>query len=218
MKKLLGNLSLLAGLACSLLLLAACRSQKPAEKNEASSSRQTQQSSAHSQKAKASSSQTDSGSESSSPEASSSSSASSDQASTDAKASQAPAEDFVPADLVGTWSWASLQASRVEMTVTKEGTVRTFARFDQYDPATEDSREVQARAVSVGPNLYRWEVLSGDPIALLPGVTGLGGAGFKSETGFRLEGGRYTPVLYTAALDQDIDYANYYDLGFSLSK
>ena len=53
---------------------------------------------------------------------------------------------------------------------------------------------------------------------LLPGITGIGGAGFQAKPGFILENGTYTPVQFISDLGPTFDYSNYNAFPFSLTK
>ncbi len=124
-------------------------------------------------------------------------------------------DTLIPAALVGVWQGSSPQSDSVTLTVSSDGSLRAQANFGSF----EDMNDVKAvaRAVKVSQNLYRWELISGDYRALLPGITGLGGVG-RAEAGFLLENGQYTSVLFTGPVDQPMDYSNYHAFGFSLTK
>lgn len=123
---------------------------------------------------------------------------------------------IVPAMLVGTWEGTSPQSDVVTLTVSTDGTIRSQANFGGFKDM--DDVEAIARAVKVGQDRYRWELISGSYNALLPGITGIGGTARKAEPGFTLEGGKYTPILFTGPLDQPIDYSKAQPFGFSLTK
>ena len=101
----------------------------------------------------------------------------------------------VPAALVGTWT------SKANFNV-------------DYEPYRQSS--TTAKAVQISGNLYVWE--GGDFSTLLPGITGLGGAGFQAKPGFILENGTYTPVQFISDLGPTFDYSNYNAFPFSLTK
>ena len=101
------------------------------------------------------------------------------------------------------------------MTVGADGSIWTQANFSSYGQKS-DVKAV-ARAIKIGQNLYRWELVSGEYSALTPGITGLGGIG-KAEPGFILENGKFTPVMFTGPAGQPLDYSNYYAFEFSLTK
>ena len=96
------------------------------------------------------------------------------------KSSQATADTQsdapVPAALVGTWTGTSPQATDISFTVDADGNVTSKANFNvDYEPYRQSS--TTAKAVQISGNLYVWE--GGDFSTLLPGITGLEGAGFK---------------------------------------
>ena len=121
----------------------------------------------------------------------------------------------VPAALVGTWTGASPQATDISFTVDANGNVTSKANFNvDYEPYRQSS--TTAKAVQISGNLYVWE--GGDFSTLLPGITGLGGAGFQAKPGFILENGTYTPVQFISDLGPTFDYSNYKAFPFSLTK
>lgn len=134
----------------------------------------------------------------------------SSQATTDTQ-SDAP----VPAALVGTWTGTSPQATDISFTVDANGNITSKANFNvDYEPYRQSS--TTAKAVQISGNLYVWE--GGDFSTLLPGITGLGGAGFQAKPGFILENGTYTPVQFISDLGPSFDYSNYNAFPFSLTK
>lgn len=134
----------------------------------------------------------------------------SSQATTDTQ-SDAP----VPAGLVGTWTGTSPQATDISFTVDAEGNITSKANFNvDYEPYRQSS--TTAKAVQISGNLYVWE--GGDFSTLLPGITGLGGAGFQAKPGFILKNGTYTPVQFISDLGPTFDYSNYNAFPFSLTK
>lgn len=134
----------------------------------------------------------------------------SSQAKTDTQ-SDAP----VPAALVGTWTGTSPQATDISFTVDADGNITSKANFNvDYEPYRQSS--TTAKAVQISGNLYVWE--GGDFSTLLPGITGLGGAGFQAKPGFILENGTYTPVQFISDLGPTFDYSNYNAFPFSLTK
>ena len=144
--------------------------------------------------------------EASAPEASSSK----NQATADTQ-SDAP----VPAGLVGTWTGTSPQATDISFTVDADGNITSKANFNvDYEPYRQSS--TTAKAVQISGNLYVWE--GGDFSTLLPGITGIGGAGFQAKPGFILENGTYTPVQFISDLGPTFDYSNYNAFPFSLTK
>lgn len=121
----------------------------------------------------------------------------------------------VPAALVGTWTGTSPQATDISFTVDANGNVTSKANFNvDYEPYRQSS--TTAKAVQISGNLYVWE--GGDFSTLLPGITGLGGAGFQAKPGFILENGTYTPVQFISDLGPTFDYSNYKAFPFSLTK
>ena len=121
----------------------------------------------------------------------------------------------VPAALVGTWTGTSPQATDISFTVDANGNVTSKANFNvDYEPYRQSS--TTAKAVQISGNLYVWE--GGDFSTLLPGITGLGGAGFQAKPGFILENGTYTPVQFISDLGASFDYSNYKAFPFSLTK
>ena len=121
----------------------------------------------------------------------------------------------VPAALVGTWTGTSPQATDISFTVDANGNVTSKANFNvDYEPYRQSS--TTAKAVQISGNLYVWE--GGDFSTLLPGITGLGGAGFQAKPGFILENGTYTPVQFISYLGPTFDYSNYNAFPFSLTK
>ena len=134
----------------------------------------------------------------------------SSQATTDTQ-SDAP----VPAALVGTWTGTSPQATDISFTVDADGNITSKANFNvDYEPYRQSS--TTAKAVQISGNLYVWE--GGDFSTLLPGITGLGGAGFQAKPGFILKNGTYTPVQFISDLGPTFDYSNYNAFPFSLTK
>ena len=135
------------------------------------------------------------------------------------KSSQATADTQsdapVPAALVGTWTGTSPQATDISFTVDADGNITSKANFNvDYEPYRQSS--TTAKAVQISGNLYVWE--GGDFSTLLPGITGLGGAGFQAKPGFILENGTYTPVQFISDLGPTFDYSNYNAFPFSLTK
>ena len=121
----------------------------------------------------------------------------------------------VPAALIGTWTGTSPQATDISFTVDADGNVTSKANFNvDYEPYRQSS--TTAKAVQISGNLYVWEGC--DFSTLLPGITGLGGAGFQAKPGFILENGTYTPVQFISDLGPTFDYSNYDAFPFSLTK
>ena len=124
----------------------------------------------------------------------------------------------VPAELVGTWVGSSPQADSIKMTVDANGDVTTVVSFKNDSEPTRTATYT-ARAVQATGNIYYWNVEGFDGAdALLPGITGLGGANFRFEPGFVLEDGHYTPIVFTTATNTPFDYNKYNDFRFSLTK
>ena len=104
------------------------------------------------------------------------------------KSSQATADTQsdapVPAALVGTWTGTSPQATDISFTVDADGNITSKANFNvDYEPYRQSS--TTAKAVQISGNLYVWE--GGDFSTLLPGITGIGGAGFQVSLGLFLK-------------------------------
>lgn len=117
--------------------------------------------------------------------------------------------------LVGTWTGTSPQATDISFTVDADGNITSKANFNvDYEPYRQSS--TTAKAVQISGNLYVWE--GGDFSTLLPGITGIGGAGFQAKPGFILENGTYTPVQFISDLGPTFDYSNYNAFPFSLTK
>lgn len=126
---------------------------------------------------------------------------------------------MVPAELVGTWTGTTEIAKDVQMTVAADGTVTTTANFYQADVNPIRTATTRAKAVQASGNIYYWETDEpGDLDALLPGISGLGGANAKVKPGFILEEGHYTPILFVTGLNENFDYSKYTDFRVSLTK
>ena len=109
----------------------------------------------------------------------------------------------------------SSQATDISFTVDADGNITSKANFNvDYEPYRQSS--TTAKAIQISGNLYVWE--GGDFSTLLPGITGLGGAGFQAKPGFILENGTYTPVQFISDLGPTFDYSNYNAFPFSLTK
>ena len=109
----------------------------------------------------------------------------------------------------------SSQATDISFTVDADGNITSKANFNvDYEPYRQSS--TTAKAVLISGNLYVWE--GGDFSTLLPGITGIGGAGFQAKPGFILENGTYTPVQFISDLGPTFDYSNYNAFPFSLTK
>ena len=144
-----------------------------------------------------------------------SSSAASDSNKSSQTTRESQSDSPVPAALVGTWTGTSPQATDISFTVDANGNVTSKANFNvDYEPYRQSS--TTAKAVQISGNLYVWE--GGDFSTLLPGITGLGGAGFQAKPGFILENGTYTPVQFISDLGPSFDYSNYNAFPFSLTK
>ena len=106
-----------------------------------------------------------------------SSSAVSDSKLTTQRKTDSQSDAPVPAALVGTWTGTSPQATDISFTVDADGNITSKANFNvDYEPYRQSS--TTAKAVQISGNLYVWE--GGDFSTLLPGITGLGGAGFQA--------------------------------------
>ena len=126
---------------------------------------------------------------------------------------------MVPAELVGTWTGTTEIAKDVQMTVAADGPVTTTANFYQADVNPIRTATTRAKAVQASGNIYYWETDEpGDLDALLPGISGLGGANAKVKPGFILEEGHYTPILFVTGLNENFDYSKYTDFRVSLTK
>jgi len=113
------------------------------------------------------------------------------------------------------WTGTSPQATDISFTVDADGNITSKANFNvDYEPYRQSS--TTAKAVQISGNLYVWE--GGDFSTLLPGITGIGGAGFQAKPGFILENGTYTPVQFISDLGPTFDYSNYNAFPFSLTK
>lgn len=144
-----------------------------------------------------------------------SSSATSDSNKSSQTTRESQSDSPVPAALIGTWTGTSPQATDISFTVDANGNVTSKANFNvDYEPYRQSS--TTAKAVQISGNLYVWE--GGDFSTLLPGITGLGGAGFQAKPGFILENGTYTPVQFISDLGPSFDYSNYNAFSFSLTK
>lgn len=194
-------------LLTSLLLLGACGQKDSSADKEATAAKSSQSSSVKKSSKKAASSQKEV--EQSSSEAVSTSSESQ-------AASDSSSEANVLTRLEGTWTAVNVQGYPTTMTIDGNGNMSWTMK--NTDNQTEISGQVQATPVQVGDNLYRWDYISGQESALLPGVTGLGGAGFQTQSGFRLVNGQYTPVQFTAPMNQAFDYSKATDIPFSFQK
>ena len=109
----------------------------------------------------------------------------------------------------------SPQATDISFTVDADENITSKENFNvTYEPYCQSF--ITAKAVQISGNLYVWE--GGDFSTLLPGITGLGGAGFQAKPGFILENGTYTPVQFISDLGPSFDYSNYKAFPFSLTK
>lgn len=196
----------------SILLLAACGSGNQASTSQSSSKAKTSQTSSSS-KAKASSKASQSSAVSSESVAASSAATTSAQTAdktAESTKTETASQTAVPAEVVGTWTASNAQAKSVNMTIGADGSISVEANYGVGDADDIHTYTANGTAIEVAPGLYRWVRNGGDYSAFLAGVTGIGGAGFKAEEGFLLQGNQYTPVWFTAPLDQDFDYANNY--------
>ena len=214
MKKSIFRWSAAALVAASLgLALGGCgaKDKKTASSSaKASTSKVEKKAKSNSKKSTASSSQANDA-------ASSSTQASSATATKDSSKTE-NASATVPAELVGTLVGSSPQADAIKMTVDANGDVTTVVSFKNDSEPTRTATYT-ARAVQATGNIYYWNVEGFDGAdALLPGITGLGGANFRFEPGFVLEDGHYTPIVFTTDLNTEFDYTKYNDFHFSLTK
>ena len=130
-------------------------------------------------------------------------------------AKKAKTEASSSKDSQGQEEESSPQATDISFTVDADGNITSKANFNvDYEPYRQSS--TTAKAVQISGNLYVWE--GGDFSTLLPGITGLGGAGFQAKPGFILENGTYTPVQFISDLRPTFDYSNYNAFPFSLTK
>ena len=214
MKKSIFRWSAAALVAASLgLALGGCGAK---DKKTASSSAKASTSKVE-KKAKSNSKKSTASSAQANDAASSSTQASSETATKDSSKTE-NASATVPAELVGTWVGSSPQADAIKMTVDANGDVTTVVSFKNDSEPTRTATYT-ARAVQATGNIYYWNVEGFDGAdALLPGITGLGGANFRFEPGFILEDGHYTPIVFTTDLNTEFDYTKYNDFSFSLTK
>lgn len=120
----------------------------------------------------------------------------------------------LPEALIGTFSGTSKQATNVSVTFDAHGHVSSTADFDGT------TREGQGRIIAIsdlGNGYYAFNY-QGDIEAIMPGISGLGGAGFVVVNGVKVEGNNLTVVSWTGATYDSIDYNNPTDFGFSLTK
>ncbi|MGT2828770.1 hypothetical protein AB6M97_09500 [Streptococcus hillyeri] len=123
----------------------------------------------------------------------------------DSKVSEAGSQQStsvsLPLEVVGTWSGSSLQADSVEFTIGADGTISSVSEYNRHDKAVrvERTSATIGQLTQVNPGVYRIENYSGSAIALLPGITGLGGVGGSERSiGFDIRDGRYTPIVFEA--------------------
>ena len=214
----------LLGLA-SVSLLVACGSKKEESKSSAKEAQTTVKSSQ--KKAKASSGKKETktaeaasqeGAQATSQDAANSGQTKTVSASASTDKATASSQ-MVPEELVGTWTGTTELAKDVQMTVAADGTVTTTANFYQADVNPIRTATARAKAVQASGNIYYWETEEpGDLDALLPGISGLGGANAKVKPGFILEEGHYTPILFVTGLNENFDYSKYTDFRVSLTK
>lgn len=105
----------------------------------------------------------------------------------------------LPLEVVGTWSGSSLQADSVEFTIGSDGSISSVSEYNRHDKAVrvEHASASIGQLTQVNPGVYRIENYSGNMIALLPGITGLGGVGGSERAiGFDIRDGRYTPIVF----------------------
>ena len=136
------------------------------------------------------------------------------------KSSQATADTQsdapVPAALVGTWTGTSPQATDISFTVDADGNITSKANFNvDYENPIVKALQLQ-KLFKFLEISHVWE--GGDFSTLLPGITGIGGAGFQAKPGFILENGTYMPVQFISDLGPTFDYSNYNAFPFSLTK
>ncbi|MGC4441594.1 hypothetical protein ABXW85_22315, partial [Streptococcus suis] len=73
--------------------------------------------------------------------------------------------------------------------IEKDGTVKTISNFKVDWGGTVESKATVRKVEKVRDSIYRFVDYTGEHSAINPGVTGIGGAGFKTADGFKLENG-----------------------------
>lgn len=136
-------------------------------------------------------------------------------------AEQPSTASSIPAEVVGTWSGTSPLAPEVSVTITADGQMKTYNHFvfggvDGVDTKTNYTATI-TELKTIAPNTYFIIGNTGDIAALLPGVTNMGGM-FVIQPGFKIENGQYMPIAATGPTIEQVDYQNYHDFGFSLTK
>ncbi|WP_373774039.1 hypothetical protein [Streptococcus ferus] len=134
-------------------------------------------------------------------------------------ASKASGDSIFPPELLGLWKGKSQQADAITLIVSEDGTVSETTTFNhQYNGAVETNSAKVSQLEKVGENSYCYADYITESEPFIPGVTGLGGAGFKIALGFKLEGDKYYPIQWTSAMNEEFDYSQSKDFGFSLTK
>lgn len=123
----------------------------------------------------------------------------------------------IPQAALGTWKGRSPQANEVTFTVGADGSIHSQADFKTDDTQIDEASATVSGVKEVAPNKYVWVFSGGNSAALLPGVTGIGGVG-KTETGFILNNGQLTPVLFLESQDGQVDYNNMQTYQVELSR
>lgn len=111
-----------------------------------------------------------------------------------------------PEEALGTWYGSSKQTDSIQMTIEKDGTVKTISNFKADWGGTVESKATVRKVEKVRDSIYRFVDYTGEHSAINPGVTGIGGAGFKTADGFKLENGTYKYVYWTVAEDEEFDF------------
>ncbi|MGV3126068.1 hypothetical protein [Streptococcus orisratti] len=105
-----------------------------------------------------------------------------------------------PTDMIGTWGGDVGAQGYQEVTYNADGTA--VLKVDNMAPKTGSVRKIE----KVSGNLYRFVDYDFD--AAFP-VFGLGGAGFRMESGFRLEKDKITYVYWTGELNTEFNPSSY---------
>lgn len=133
-------------------------------------------------------------------------------------AEQPAGVSVIPAEAVGTWTGSSPLAPEVSVTITADGQMKTYNHFvsaglDEEVTATATIVELK----TITPNTYIILGMTGEIKAALPGVTGIGFP-YVLLPGFKIENGQYRPIACTGLTYETVDYINYTDFGFALTK
>ncbi|MGT2811077.1 hypothetical protein [Streptococcus minor] len=135
--------------------------------------------------------------------------------------SQPTPASIIPAEAIGTWEGASQLAPEVRVTISADGQINTYSHFVYGgEGGIDDVQEYTATITelkNIAPNTYIIMNHTGQVHALLPGITNIGGT-FVMLAGFKIENGQYRPIAVIGPTVEEIDYQNYHDFGFALSK